>query len=192
MEGAYFNIRHGESNVDGADGSSSQRAGSDVANDSSSQHSGSDAANDSSSQHSGPTFKDPKQASNKSFDLREQYFRNAINLWRSYPIFGAGSGAFAYFFPKGTFRVYPHNIVLEALSELGIVGLGLLLLLMLASFRGFFQQHAWRYPLHLVAMGVFLYTLLNAMISGDLTSNRHLFLAIGLIAATAQLQEDET
>lgn len=130
----------------------------------------------------------PKQASNKSFDQRVQMFINAWHLWLTAPFIGAGIGSFAFFYPKDQLRVYPHNILLETLSELGIVGAVLLFTMIFFAFKGFSHKGTWRRTETLFALGIFLYTAINALLSGDLVSNRHFFMALGLLAATQSLR----
>lgn len=134
-----------------------------------------------------PRIPTPKEIPNESIELRKTRFSNAVQLWLTTPIIGAGVGGFAYFYPADQFRVYPHNMILEVLSELGVIGLLLWLGMFAVAFGGLIKAHRWRDPMVIIALGFFTFTFLNAMISGDIVSNRHLFTSLGLLVATAGL-----
>ena len=94
---------------------------------------------------------------------------------------GSGLGSFATIAPTGFF--YPHDIGLEVLSEAGLVFGG-----------AFIAWLAWRLLrarrlafgfTGSAIFGILTFTLVNAIVSGDLNDNRTLFFAIGLSAATA-------
>jgi len=134
-----------------------------------------------------PRILKPEEVSNESVDLRRKRFVDAWRIWLTAPILGAGAGSFAYFYPADQLRVYPHNMVLEILSELGPVGFLLWLGLLLMAFRPFIKAGKWRVALSTIAIGFFLFTFINAMVSGDLASNRHFFTGLGLLVATSDL-----
>ncbi len=134
-----------------------------------------------------PRIPSPKEIPNKSVEMRQKGFVNAWRLWLRAPLFGAGVGSFAFYYPADQLRVYPHNMVLEILSELGVVGVGLWLVLFWLALGGFIKRGGWRKPLAIVALGFLTFTLINAMISGDIASNRHVFTALGLLVATGDL-----
>ena len=124
--------------------------------------------------------------------MRREGFGNAWKLWLTAPFSGTGAGSFAYFYPADQLRVYPHNMVLEILSELGLVGFLLWSGLLFMAFRPFVKAGKWRLTLSTIAIGFFLFTFVNAMLSGDLTSNRHFFTGLGLLVATSDLWMSKT
>jgi len=71
---------------------------------------------------------------------RDEVAGYAINMWRDYPVLGAGLGSFAVVFPRysgpGTPASYTHahNDYLEFGAEVGIVGLAILGLMVSMSF----------------------------------------------------------
>jgi len=138
-----------------------------------------------------PQIPTPNEVSNQSVELRQERYGNAWRLWRTAPLIGAGVGSFAFHFPAEQFRVYPHNMILEILSELGVVGLILWMVLFVIAFGGCVRRGAWRRTFSVLALGFLIFTLVNAMISGDIASNRHLFTALGLLVATSDLQGEE-
>ncbi|MEM2164053.1 MAG: hypothetical protein QXR62_06520, partial [Candidatus Bathyarchaeia archaeon] len=83
-------------------------------------------------------------------------------------------------------RLYPHNIILELGAELGLIGVLIFAMMIGMAFakslvtlgaqRGF-GKIATRYLLV-----VCCFTLLNAMVSGDINDNRILFTSVALLA----------
>jgi UDP-GlcNAc:undecaprenyl-phosphate GlcNAc-1-phosphate transferase len=71
---------------------------------------------------------------------RYDYWRIALDLWREHPVAGAGAGSYdvTYFRERRTDEDVrqPHSLVLQTLSELGLVGLALLLAFAGAIFVG--------------------------------------------------------
>lgn len=64
--------------------------------------------------------------------LRYDLWVNAFQCWQSQPIFGCG------FYQKGNFEylaAHPHNLVIQAVSETGLIGLGFLSLVIFAIAR---------------------------------------------------------
>lgn len=107
-------------------------------------------------------------------------------------IFGHGTGAYAVDTGYEDIRVYPHNILLEALYEQGIVG-GIIVVAFL-----WLIFHRWRLASRLVYLYeldiglfrtvhiaglLFLFTFTQAMKSGDLNGNRLMFFCAGLVVA---------
>jgi O-antigen ligase len=121
-----------------------------------------------------------------------------VEQWKSALIggferpFGGGSGDFAYRTYGVDTRHYPHNIVLEAWYEFGVVGLGLLSWLFL---RGALRclaarnQPAPPTPDATVCTSV-LICLISAMlvilVHFDLSDNRALYVVLGCVAGAAQ------
>jgi len=67
---------------------------------------------------------------NEYYGLGPRYrmWESAISLFSSYPIFGVGSANWEFLSDhSNTVFTHPHNIYLQALCELGIIGFGLLL-----------------------------------------------------------------
>jgi O-antigen ligase len=120
-------------------------------------------------------------------ELRQERFIDAWKLWLTAPLTGAGAGSFAYHYPANQLRVYPHNMLLELLSELGVIGLALWTVMLVIAFGGFIKRGGWRRSLSVVVLGFFTFAIANAMISGDIVSNRHVFTSLGLLVATSAL-----
>jgi len=112
----------------------------------------------------------------------------AMELFRQHPLLGAGIGAFSEYAVEvpgveERFR-YPHNILLEALAELGSFGFCMLSTILLSAFartRNLMQTHrASLFPR--VALSLLVFTFLNSLTSQNL-SNPALFGFVGMAHA---------
>lgn len=109
-----------------------------------------------------------------NFIARVDLFSRAANIFAEYPLGGVGIGGYAV----GLIRDYPHNIVLEIASELGLLGL------LLWAATVIFMLRATKANQLLRVM--FLQGIFYAMFSGDLAVNYE-WLLFG-IAAVAVLR----
>lgn len=104
-----------------------------------------------------------------NFYIRTVRWGTAIQLFVKKPIVGAGAGGYSAAYRetlRGGPRGFPHNVILEILSELGLVGL---FLWMLAVFIPIItKMHFKEYTLFII---LFLQSIFYAFISGDLGSN---------------------
>ena len=106
----------------------------------------------------------------------------AWQLFTEHPLFGSGVGGFAI---REPILAYPHNILLEALAELGIVGFALVSsFLALAIACG---VSVWRASAGIeredaaLVLALFSMAFTNSMLSDPLESAENLWLMIGLI-----------
>lgn len=111
-------------------------------------------------------------------------FNEAFSMWLSNPILGQGFGSFGEFYANGT-HDYPHNLFLEILSELGIVGIVVVCILFLLSIieirKLIKNENIRKSNLFMTVVAVFILTFLNSMVSGDINSNRIMFTFLSLI-----------
>ena len=105
--------------------------------------------------------------------------------------FGAGTGGFAALARVGDIRYYPHNIFLEVGLENGIPGLAVLFGFFAATLMAARRALAracdddGRTRLRL-ALALFVFQLVNAQFSGDITANEWIWLWSGVILAFAR------
>lgn len=112
---------------------------------------------------------------------RLHYYSAAYALWAQAPFAGHGVGSWPILMGMDDRRAYPHNIILELLVELGIMGaLPFLIIAGISALNAFSQWSVTRHPLPIVAIMWFTFAVFNAMVSGDLHSNRIVFATIGL------------
>jgi O-antigen ligase len=91
-------------------------------------------------------------------------------------------GSFPLLIDRGDRPYYPHNLLLEILAELGLVGLLLLLFHLVFALWLLKPRLVGEDPLRLLVLALFVNTLVNAQVSEDLTGNRLLFAVLGLMA----------
>lgn len=119
---------------------------------------------------------------------REGNYRSAYYCFLDNPVVGIGTGGYAsYENPsRGMFGVrggkgYPHNIILEVAAEFGVLGLILLMLFLYLNFRIIFHvakthsQITKDNCLLIWGILVFIFDLVNSMVSGDLATNKMLW-----------------
>lgn len=97
----------------------------------------------------------------------------AWNMGLDAPLIGQGLAAFAV----SGFHVYPHNIVLEAFCEGGLVGVALLLAVLVPTLRRVFEPEADAFARDLA---VFLVLLMSSAFTGDFYDSRGVML-VGLL-----------
>jgi O-antigen ligase len=121
---------------------------------------------------------------------RFRYYAAAIEFWRQSPIVGNGIASFALMFAGfEQLGAQPHNIVLEMLTELGLVGLALLLFFLWSGIKLGLGGRLRHDPLLLCVAMLLAARLLAAMISAEIAGQSALFLWVGLMALKPLAQE---
>lgn len=118
-----------------------------------------------------------------SVQSRTDMIKGSIEMWKQSPIAGNGIGSFPILYAGVDLknRVYPHNIFAEFLSELGLIGFSLFLLLIIIagiSVIGLFKRE--RNYMQISVVLILFFLILNASSSGDFNDNRWLFCFIAL------------
>lgn len=120
---------------------------------------------------------------------RLMMYKSAIRLWEESPYWGNGVGSFALDYGGMDTKLYPHNIFLEILSELGMIGLFLFLgLLLIGLYKGYLilkQNKNNKYGVLILLS--FIMLLINANATGDLNDNRIFFAFLGLLTVAPTL-----
>jgi len=124
-------------------------------------------------------------------------FAEAARMFQEAPIWGKGIGSFAVFIGVvNATNAYPHNIVLEIASELGLIGIVASVALFHTVYlkAKFFVRNSLRSRWHAYGiMGLLLFSAINSLVSGDLNSNKYLWFSIGiLLACRIPVQADLT
>ena len=112
---------------------------------------------------------------------RLAYWRSAWHFWLDHPVFGNGIGSFPVRFHGADIDSHPHNLILEVLVELGLVGLMLLAAFSLAAVRGISLRRLREEPLLMCAAMLCISMFVSAMTSSDITGNRNVFAMLGLL-----------
>lgn len=127
--------------------------------------------------------------------MRVVLYQTAIDMIKENPIFGTGWASFPLYFYDKDIKVYPHNIFLEVFSELGVFGLlFLVLLIMYAIFQGVIKYKKMNHKfnnIQLAIIGGFIFFLLNANTSGDLTDNKILLTFVALMTISIRININE-
>jgi O-antigen ligase len=111
-------------------------------------------------------------SSDTSSITRVRLFGLAVTLFEAQPILGVGTAGFEALSPATLGPLdagaYPHNAVLQFAAEYGVIGVALFTsLVFLALTRGLPKDRSVR-----ALRALFLFYLLNAMVSGDIFSDR--------------------
>lgn len=119
-----------------------------------------------------------------SADTRRQIWAESSALIGSNPL-GIGWGNFGAFVQSGTGQVsaapYSHNILLEITVESGWLAGGVFIFLLVTSLRS--QVRAAATAQEIAMLGLFLFFLVNATVSGDVIDNRGVWVAMGAALA---------
>lgn len=110
---------------------------------------------------------------------RLRFYRQAVLLWLESPLLGSGFGSYGIWIHGVDIEEFPHNIVLEILAELGVIGLVLFGAVLCVTLRPLVTNHR-EHPISILLFGLFVYALLNASFSQDLQGDRMVFAVIGL------------
>ncbi len=117
-----------------------------------------------------------------SYGTRFQHIVNAREVFKTHPIVGIGLGDFIQF---GDGHKYPHNIFLEILSELGIIGILLILGIIsqfsfiLYKFTNSYRKPNSKFTKYLkILILLSIYMFLNQQVSGDLMDSRFMWFYI--------------
>jgi O-Antigen ligase len=118
----------------------------------------------------------------RSAASRFEHWGRAVAYWAERPLVGHGVGAWPILYWGRDYRHYPHNMILELLVEVGLVGLVLFAALVLVGARRVSLQRLREDPALMCALMLCMNTFVNAMSTGDLADNRNLFAMLGLLA----------
>lgn len=111
------------------------------------------------------------------------YYPAAFRLWMQSPIIGNGIGSWSiYMFGAERPNSYPHNIVLQIMSETGLIGAILFAGFVWVSLRNVGVTRLRRDDLLQCVVLLLPTVLIAAMVSGDLSANRRVFLVLALMA----------
>lgn len=118
-----------------------------------------------------------------SAEGRISRFDSALSFWGNRPLKGNGTGSFGYLYNGTNENDYPHNLVLELLSENGLIGLILfsLILFQVLYFLVKVSSKKLYDPLLTACLFFSAYFFINAMVSGDLNGNRMFFASTSIL-----------
>jgi len=126
------------------------------------------------------------------------FFQRIFEYFQDYPlslIWGNGIGNFAKLFEEYQVAYYPHNIFLEILYEQGLIGIVIFSVSVFYILWGAIQVISKKgdKQYFVKIFLAFMYFLINAQVSGDLSDNRYIwFFAGALIGLITAYKEQNT
>jgi O-antigen ligase len=132
-----------------------------------------------------------------SIETRISMYRTAVVSLYNFPcnMIGVGIGGFSYIYNRSDMRLYPHNIFLEILSELGVLGMFLFTFMILFSLKlalnNIKETNNVNYYLNLGILLNFIFMFFNSQFSGDINDNRLLFTFLGSIYAFRRITKND-
>jgi hypothetical protein len=109
-----------------------------------------------------------------------------VKIMSSLSLTGLGAGSFAKISVGQDLRWYPHNIFIETILEAGILTGLILILIIFIQIREFLMlrklyiQNKEIYEIILHSTAIFIFGLINSQFSGDLFTNRLIWVGLGL------------
>ena len=133
---------------------------------------------------------------------RVYMIKAALEAMGTMPYFftGLGIGGFSLYYhgldEKGGMYLYPHKILLELGAEIGIFGLIAGILLFYWSFDRAYslvkRAIGDNYYMAVTIFSLFIFTLLNALKSGDINDHKLLYAIVGAIYALERTMNEES
>lgn len=124
---------------------------------------------------------------------RTARYEAALNMFKNAPLLGNGVGSFSIEYIGIDRREYAHNIILELLSEIGLLGFlvfAALILFGVLRVVNYSRNNVLSVEQKCVILAsIFLFV--NANVSGDLNDNRSLFTFISLMYMIPFYQKGE-
>ncbi|GKV57403.1 O-antigen polymerase [Sporosarcina sp. NCCP-2222] len=126
---------------------------------------------------------------------RIERYKSAYEMIKRSPFVGEGLGGFPLYYSGEDISDYPHNIILEIIAEMGLIGLVVCIIFFALSLFRTLNLYRSSYKfiptLGMVTVGVFIYYLSFAMVSGDINSNRILYVFMGIMCMFPTIFEVE-
>jgi O-antigen ligase len=122
----------------------------------------------------------------ESILLRIKYYKSAWKCFLAHCFTGVGFGGWPYYQGLGDMYYHPHNIFLEILCEIGLVGFTLFCALLFSIFAKFNIQKLASSPFVKIFLCVLMFCFINALKSGDLNDNIALFCYLGILAGALE------
>jgi len=121
-----------------------------------------------------------------TFKIRKNYVRQAIDYLVNNPdkiVIGSGVGSFSFISANKDITLYPHNIFIEILLEIGIVGIILFSLIFLLTAYDVILGKKYldkeNYDNIIIWISLLILFFINAQFTGDIVINRPLWFFVG-------------
>ena len=117
---------------------------------------------------------------------RLDYYASALTAYLQHPFSGVGFGGWPFYHQLGLREWHPHNMMLEILSETGTPGAVFFSSFLFYCFRSVHWRVLWT-SFDMSALGlILLFSIGNALKSGDLNDNILFFVVLGLLSGYSQ------
>ncbi|TDQ38679.1 O-antigen ligase family protein [Aureibacillus halotolerans] len=126
-----------------------------------------------------------------SADARLDHYSNALALFSQSPWIGNGLGSWPVINGYNDTRSYPHNIVLELMVELGLIGTVLLAIVLVWSLCRVPWRRLAQAPMAMTTVMLLLFFLAGAFVSGDLNDNRLIFAFAGMLLFLSKKEAEQ-
>ena len=126
-------------------------------------------------------------ASGDDSSKRIYLFTSALELFKQNPLWGAGINAFPVFINRFEEGWYPHNIFLDILCSLGVVGFVLFSSYIIYCIYEFIKYRKIIDNYNIQAFAVSMYILITYQFVGELVAAWMLYLALGMSLPNTQL-----
>lgn len=126
--------------------------------------------------------------SSNSVSIRIDLYKDAIAVFFKNPLLGVGIGGGS----RHLFFDYPHNIIFEIAAELGLIGLGLFLCMIVIVIKRFItlMRKDSENPFIEISMASFLFALVAAQFSYDIPRNGLIWIFGGIILAMSWTRQN--
>jgi O-antigen ligase len=120
----------------------------------------------------------------QAMGTRDDLMWLGVRMFSEHPILGVGTQGFRYLSPNPLTYNYPHNLILELGSEMGIIAALSFLAIAFCAFREIIRQLRDQVlsqnPLTVTVLLLLIYVFLDAMVSGDINDLRFMWFIFAL------------
>ncbi|MCJ7802926.1 MAG: hypothetical protein MUP82_11285, partial [Candidatus Marinimicrobia bacterium] len=102
---------------------------------------------------------------------------------------GVGSGGFSSFYIMRDYRFYPHNMFIEVIVELGLLGLSLFLIFWYKIGKIVFRSYINLSIVSALWITAFLIRFFGSQFSGDIGGNRDMWLYLSLVLISTNFEQ---
>ncbi len=130
--------------------------------------------------------------SDKNVSSRIEALIIGLKSFISTPVMGIGLGGYKFLNP---ILKYPHNIILEIMVELGLIGLSfigiLFSVLSINFYKVYINKKIKAKKIFLFPIYIFIFSIINGLVSGNLVSNEYIFFSMVLLFISKEILKKE-
>jgi O-antigen ligase len=130
------------------------------------------------------------QLGTNSVAIRLELGRNALSDFNSSPIIGTGLGSYGQRACWRSLVAHPHNVVLQALAEMGLIGGSLIVIMLLIGTFRILRERWHRHDYGTAVPILFSFSALNSFTNGNYFTSADFWWAIGAIGTIGLTRDD--